>query len=63
MYVHLSVLFFWLAILFTVIFTVSFQAASPEDSSDGLMFMQEMVELSKAQSSEGGTANYLLLSV
>jgi hypothetical protein len=29
-----------------------FQASSPEDAEDGMMFMQEMIELSKAQAQE-----------
>lgn len=29
------------------------QATSPEDSAEGLMFMQEMIELSKAQTNDG----------
>ena len=35
------------------------QATTPEDAEDGMLFMQEMIELSKTQQAEGG---FVLLS-
>lgn len=45
-----------LVLLLLLLLLFLFQAASPEDSADGLLFMQEMVELSKAQASDGSSA-------
>ena len=39
-------------------------AATPEEAEEGMIFMQDMIELSKTQSSEGNhTTSYFLISL
>ena len=35
------------------LFILILQASSPEDAEEGMLFMQEMIELSKTQQQEG----------
>ena len=38
-----------------------FQASSAEDAEDGMMFMQEMIELSKLQQQEGTRPDAIMI--
>ncbi len=52
-YLFVNIVLIWWESQFETFHLSTLQAATPDDAEQGMLFMQEMIELSKTQSNEG----------